>query len=440
VVSGNTGYKAILVYDVSRWGRFQDADESAHYEFLCKSAGIPVHYCAETFVNDGTLPNMLLKALKRSMAGEYSRELGVKVFSGQRNVYLRGFRGSGGRPGYGLRRMLVSPEGNAKQLLAVGERKAIMSDRVILVSGPEAEVELVREIYCMFLREKNGFSRIAEELNDRCIPYRDRLPWSVDAVRRILTNSKYNGWLTYGRTSRKLHSKELKMPESSWVRVPHPSAKIIDDATFASVQRRLATFTINKSDDQLLDELRSILAKHGRLTAATIRHTPDTASPASFRYRFGSLMQAYRLIGYDVPVARLVETRRRIQSMRLQLMQQVQHMFPAEISVHSRGGRTRNWLRLRSGAKISVRVAMQHTQTRCAWYLRPVKGESRWTAFVALVSKDITRFEHFFVFASLRDRGAYVTADSPLLKAGTRLESLQMLCQELYRVRATRKR
>src|SRR3982074_1377879 len=42
---------------------------------------------------------------------------------------------------------------------------------------------------------------------------------------------------------------------------------------------------------------------------------PDTASPASFRYRFGSLMQAYRLIAYDVPVARLLETRRRIQNM-----------------------------------------------------------------------------------------------------------------------------
>src|SRR3977135_2529213 len=169
VVSGDTGYKAILVYDVSRWGRFQDADESAHYEFLCKSAGVPVHYCAETFVNDGTLPNMLLKALKRSMAGEYSRELGVKVFAGQRTVYLRGFRGSGGRPGYGLRRMLVSPEGKAKQLLAMGERKAIMSDRVILVSGTEAEVELVRTIYRMFMREQYGFSRIAQELNDGCI-------------------------------------------------------------------------------------------------------------------------------------------------------------------------------------------------------------------------------------------------------------------------------
>ncbi len=38
VVSGSVPYKAILVYDVSRWGRFLDADESAHYEFLCKSA------------------------------------------------------------------------------------------------------------------------------------------------------------------------------------------------------------------------------------------------------------------------------------------------------------------------------------------------------------------------------------------------------------------
>jgi len=70
VVSGNTGFRAILVYDVSRWGRFQDTDESAHYEFVCKSAGVPVHYCAETFANDGSLPSLIMKALKRTMAGE----------------------------------------------------------------------------------------------------------------------------------------------------------------------------------------------------------------------------------------------------------------------------------------------------------------------------------------------------------------------------------
>jgi len=34
VVDGKVQFRAILVYDVSRWGRFQDADESAHYEYL----------------------------------------------------------------------------------------------------------------------------------------------------------------------------------------------------------------------------------------------------------------------------------------------------------------------------------------------------------------------------------------------------------------------
>jgi len=34
VVSTKPGFQVILVYDVSRWGRFQDIDEAAYYEFL----------------------------------------------------------------------------------------------------------------------------------------------------------------------------------------------------------------------------------------------------------------------------------------------------------------------------------------------------------------------------------------------------------------------
>jgi hypothetical protein len=30
VEGGSPGFKAVVVYDVSRWGRFQDADESAY--------------------------------------------------------------------------------------------------------------------------------------------------------------------------------------------------------------------------------------------------------------------------------------------------------------------------------------------------------------------------------------------------------------------------
>lgn len=36
VQSGQSDFRIVLVCDVSRWGRFQDADESAYYEFICK--------------------------------------------------------------------------------------------------------------------------------------------------------------------------------------------------------------------------------------------------------------------------------------------------------------------------------------------------------------------------------------------------------------------
>jgi DNA invertase Pin-like site-specific DNA recombinase len=42
VVSGTSGYKAILVYDVSRWGRFEGTDEAPTTNF---SAKMPASLC-----------------------------------------------------------------------------------------------------------------------------------------------------------------------------------------------------------------------------------------------------------------------------------------------------------------------------------------------------------------------------------------------------------
>jgi DNA invertase Pin-like site-specific DNA recombinase len=70
VQSGQADFQVILVYDVSRWGRFQDADESAYYEYICKREGIQVQYCAEQFDNDGSPTATIIKSVKRAMAGE----------------------------------------------------------------------------------------------------------------------------------------------------------------------------------------------------------------------------------------------------------------------------------------------------------------------------------------------------------------------------------
>src|SRR5207253_9296947 len=58
---GQADFGHILVFDVSRWGRFQDIDESAHYEFICKQRGIKVAYCGEEFDNDGSLISSIVK-------------------------------------------------------------------------------------------------------------------------------------------------------------------------------------------------------------------------------------------------------------------------------------------------------------------------------------------------------------------------------------------
>jgi len=73
VEAGQAHFRAVLVYDVSRWGRFQDPDEAATYELRCRRAGVDVHYCAEQFENDGSIGSSIIKTVKRAMAGEYRR-------------------------------------------------------------------------------------------------------------------------------------------------------------------------------------------------------------------------------------------------------------------------------------------------------------------------------------------------------------------------------
>lgn len=134
-VARQATYSAILVHDVSRWGRFQDPDEAAAIELICKKAGICFHYCAEQFENAGGIGSSIIKTVQRAMGGEYSRELSVKVFAGQSYLIRLGFR-QGGPAGFGLRRLLVDQQGTAKGELARGEHKSIRTDRVALVPGP----------------------------------------------------------------------------------------------------------------------------------------------------------------------------------------------------------------------------------------------------------------------------------------------------------------
>ncbi|QEW18689.1 RepB plasmid partitioning protein [Marinibacterium anthonyi] len=217
VQSGQADFKAILVYDVSRWGRFQDADEGAYHEHVCSRAGIRVHYCGEQFENDGSIGSNLLKTVKRVMAGEYSRELSVKVFAGQCRLVELGFR-QGGAAGYGLRRVLIDEHGNPKGELSRGEQKSLQTDRVILVPGPEEEQQVVQRMYEMFVNEGRPERAIAEVLNAE--GHRTDLdrPWTRATVHQVLTNEKYIGNNVFAKVSFKLKQRRVVNPREMWIR------------------------------------------------------------------------------------------------------------------------------------------------------------------------------------------------------------------------------
>lgn len=297
VESRRIKYKAILVYDVSRWGRFQDPDEAAEIELRCKRHGIKVHYCAEQFENDGSIGSSIIKTVKRAMAGEYSRELSVKVRAGQANLIRLGYR-QGGPPGYGLRRMLVDQTGTSKGELQRGEQKSIATDRVILVPGPAEEILVVQRIYELFVRHATAEAEIAEILNRDGLRTDFDRPWSRGTVHQILINEKYVGNNVWGRTSFKLKQVHVKNPEEEWVRAEGAFTPIVSqdlfDAARAIIDARSDRFT----DDEMLKKLAEIYERNGHLTAMIIDETESCPSSSSFGTRFGGLLRAYALVGF----------------------------------------------------------------------------------------------------------------------------------------------
>jgi DNA invertase Pin-like site-specific DNA recombinase len=297
VHSGNAGFKAILVYDVSRWGRFQDADESAYYEYICRRSGIEVRYCAEQFENDGSIASTIVKTVKRAMAGEYSRELSAKVFAGQSRLIELGFR-QGGAAGYGLRRRLLDQNGQPKAILGRGEHKSLQTERVVLEPGPPEEVETVRRMFRLLINEGRSPSEIADILNSEGLTTDHGLRWASNTVHSILTNEKYIGNNVFNRVSFKLKKKLVVNTPDMWIRAVGAFPAIVDKELFQAAQAVLAERQRRLSDAEMLDLLRRLQAERGALSTVIIDETKGMPSTYAYRQRFGSVRRAYQLIGY----------------------------------------------------------------------------------------------------------------------------------------------
>lgn len=298
VLAGQQIFRAILVLDVSRWGRFQDTDQAAHYEFMCREAGVSIHYCTEPFDNDGGPIASIVKHMKRVMAAEFSRELSTKVSRAQRLQAQMGFKQGSTCP-YGLRRQVVDDQGRPRAILKPGERKALSTHKVVFVRGTAKEAAVVRRVFDMYVHERRRLIEIAHWANKMKLTQPHGAPWSHQTVQRLLRNPLYVGDYVFGRRFNNLGN-VVEVSEKEWVRV-RVVDPIIPPELFEQAQARLSRSRLYFTEREIKTGLRRLLAEKGRLTQRLLIECPYVPSPTALVSRFGSLAAAYDAIGYEPP-------------------------------------------------------------------------------------------------------------------------------------------
>ncbi|CAN7620253.1 recombinase family protein [Phenylobacterium sp. LjRoot219] len=296
-ISLQRDFSAVLVLDVSRWGRFQDLDQSAHYEFLCREAGVAVVYCAEAFDNDGSATASIVKQLKRLMAAEYSRELSSKVSSARRRHAAMGHHQGGGVP-YGFRRVVVDASGNPRAPLEPGYRKPLPSDYVTLIPGPREEQAVIRRIFLRYVIGERGMATIARELNADGAPAAEGASWTAYRVRSVLKNERVIGNYVFAKTRRYLKAPRKVTPPETWIRVRVGPAIVPPSLFRRATIRRLAHVKELPEQMVLLAGLRRLLREHGCLTYRLINACVFLPGVQAITRSFGSINNAYVKIGY----------------------------------------------------------------------------------------------------------------------------------------------
>lgn len=214
--------------------------------------------------------------------------------------------------------------GQQKGTLKMGEQKSIQTDRVILVPGPEEEIKVVRWIYHAFLTEGKMESEIAALLNAQGIVTDFGRLWTRGSVHQVLTNEKYLGNNVYHRTSFKLKRKHIVNPPEKWIRADGVFRAIIELDLFFQAREIILARSHKLTDEEMLEKLRGLWNKHGSISGILIDEAADLPSSSAFRHRFGSLVSAYRLIGYDPQIDySFIETNRKLRQQHPELVTSV---------------------------------------------------------------------------------------------------------------------
>jgi hypothetical protein len=230
-------------------------------------------------------------------------------------------------------------------------------------------------------------------------------------VERILKRDKYVGSNVWGQTAKKMHGPEVRLPRKDWVIAAKAFEPIIDQKTFDRVQQLRAKITANKSDAVLLADLKRLWRENGRLSEVIIDKSRRVASCTAYYARFGSLRNAYRLIGYSQWEEYFRRRERAVQTeqLHIEFSRRIADTLPDRISLIQNPPRRRNLLLLDKRIVVSLylcRSISSPASTPC-WKLDPVKQEKHNITLLCTLNKKNDAIKNLYLFRSLGRTGTY---------------------------------
>ena len=229
-VRNNSDFIPILVYDLARFGRFDDPKKIFAYFVEVERYGYEFYSVTENIRSRGNIADFVQAIVKSEQAYDYSVTLSRYGLRTGCSLAEKGWWPGGAAP-YGFDRMTYGPDGKPKYRYATLPDKTvekrtpdgtlvesippikdrgrvrsaysdkIKTDKVKLVRGREELVKVVVLIFEKFVKERWGLRQIAAYLNAQGIrPPRGRY-WLHSTVRSLIKNPAYKGALVYGRRS-----------------------------------------------------------------------------------------------------------------------------------------------------------------------------------------------------------------------------------------------
>jgi hypothetical protein len=160
----------------------------------------------------------------------------------------------------------------------------------------------------------------------------------------MLQNEKYVGTHTFNLTTGKLKEKRHKADPKDWILVPNAFRGIISRKVFERARRLLLKRRRSFTNEELLDALRAFLARHGKITDKFIKRYGGVPSHQVYARRFGSLMVAYQLIGYEGVKGAQHWTHFRIDIKRAVISEMKSHLEAEGASIRVKSIFTRFWV------------------------------------------------------------------------------------------------